>query len=252
MELALRGGGPDNITCIVADVVDVAARATTCRSSAARSTDRAATTDSGSNSRRPGRPGCRSPSRSSRRCRAAHRGRRRWLVAGLAALLVLAAAVGGYLWTQKQYFVGRDGDEVAVFRGVNAHFGPVSLYSVIENTDLRIADLTQSAGGQVLNGITANSRADADAILARLADELKPPCPSPPRPRHADRVGQPTATPSVSRTAGAHPDPVGQPAGAPSPAPRPSRGSGRRRPPRRPPTPLPSPSNTPVPGVDCR
>ena len=37
IELALRGGGPDNVTCIVADVVDSAPGRPTCPSSAARS-----------------------------------------------------------------------------------------------------------------------------------------------------------------------------------------------------------------------
>ncbi len=252
VELALRGGGPDNVTCIVADVVDVAARADDVPIIGGAVTDQAATTDSGSNSPAARAARMSEPEQVEPPVPVAPHGRRRWLVAGVAALLVLAAAIGGYLWTQKQYFVGRDGDEVAVFRGVNAHFGPVSLYSVIENSDLRIADLTQSAGGQVLNGITANSRADADAILARLADELKPPCPavtstpatptpSTSRPATTSAARSPSRTPtrsasrSAPRTSGAATKPRVTPTPTPSSA-----------------TPLPSPSNTPVPGVDCR
>ncbi|HST49318.1 PP2C family protein-serine/threonine phosphatase [Jatrophihabitans sp.] len=252
VELALRGGGPDNITCIVADVVDVA-RGDDVPIVGGAVTDRASATDSGSNSPAARAARISEPEVVEPPVPSGHRGSRRWLVAGLVALLVVGAAVGGYLWTQRQYFVGRDGDEVAVFRGVNAHFGPVSLYSVIENSDLKIADLTQSAGGQVLNGITANSRADADAILARLADELKPPCPAA---TSTTPAPTPTPTPTVSRsvTASAGRTPVRTPTRpatrAPSraatktpatPTPSPSTA-----------TPLPSPSNTPVPGVDCR
>jgi protein phosphatase len=257
VELALRGGGPDNITCIVADVVDVA-QGDDVPIVGGAVTDRAATTDSGSNSPAARAARMSSPEVVEPPLPSGHRGRRRWLVTGLAALLVVVAAVGGYLWTQTQYFVGRDGDEVAVFRGVNAHFGPVSLYSVIENSDLKVADLTQSAGGQVLNGITANSRADADAILARLADELKPPCPAitstPVTPTPS--VSRP-ATASASRSASRTPTPKPTRAAASRPAagvssrvvtkapvtPTPSPSTA---------TPLPSPSNTPVPGVDCR
>ncbi len=177
IELALRGGGPDNVTCIVADVVDPSDGDDVPIVGGAV-TDPADTTDSGSNSAaaraaRMSRPDRAEPPP----VQSAVRNHRRGLVAGLVVLLLVVAAVAGYFWTQRQYFVGRDGSEVAVFRGVNTHFGPVSLYSVIENSDLKVADLTVSAAGQVVNGITASSRSDADAILKRLADELKPPCP---------------------------------------------------------------------------
>ena len=40
------------------------------------------------------------------------------------------AGVGTYAWTQQQYFVGADGDEVAIFRGVDTQFGPLKFFSV--------------------------------------------------------------------------------------------------------------------------
>ncbi|MDQ1742751.1 MAG: family protein phosphatase [Pseudonocardiales bacterium] len=254
VELALRGGGPDNVTCIVADVVDESQGDDLPIVGGAVS-DRSEAMDSGSNSPAARAARMSGPEPVAEPAVQHHRPRRRWLVAAGAALLLVAAAVAGYLWTQKQYFVGRDGNEVAVFRGVNAHFGPVSLYSVIENSDLKVDDLTQSASGQVLNGITANSRADADAILRRLADELKPPCPvasaTPTAPTPA-----PTATPSrtPSRTAAT--------SSARTPTKPVSRSSTRAATsapvkPSATPTPsipvaAPTPSNTPVPGVDCR
>jgi serine/threonine protein phosphatase PrpC len=240
IELALRGGGPDNVTCIVADVVDLP-DGDDLPIIGGAVTDRVETMDSGSNS-----PATRAARMSHTEpvepppVPQARRGHRRWLVSALVGLLLVAAAVGGYLWTQKQYFVGKDGNEVAVFRGVNTHFGPVSLYSVIQNSDLKVADLTQSAGGQVVNGITASSRADADAILKRLAAELKPPCPVPtatPSSRTASATSSATASVKVSagRTPSKAPTAARTPP-APSNTPRPT----------------PSPSETPVPGVDCR
>ncbi|HEX8767658.1 MAG TPA: PP2C family serine/threonine-protein phosphatase [Jatrophihabitans sp.] len=248
IELALRGGGPDNITCIVADVVDLS-DGDDLPIVGGAVTDRVDTTDSGSNS--PAARAARMSSQDRVETPAAQprRGRRRWLVTGLAALLLVAAAVSGYLWTQKQYFVGRDGNEVAVFRGVNTHFGPVSLYSVIQNSDLKVDDLTQAASGQVVNGITANSRADADAILKRLAAELKPPCPiatavpSPPAPSPTV-TATPTSTPALTvsraptRVLTKTPAPTRIATTAASSTPSLSS--------------TPSPSNTPVPGVDCR
>jgi serine/threonine protein phosphatase PrpC len=262
VELALRGGGPDNVTCIVADVVDESEGDDVPIVGGAVG-DRADAMDSASNSPAARAARMSGPEPVAEPAVQHHRGRRRWLVAAAGALVLVAAAVAGYLWTQKQYFVGRDGNEVAVFRGVNAHFGPVSLYSVIQNSDLKVEDLTQSAGGQVLNGITANSRADADAIIRRLADELKPPCPvaSPgstvPTVSSASTVPTPTATPS--RTPGK--TPTARPARTSTkPVSRSStrvaapRASATATPTPAPSTPqaTPTPSNTPVPGVDCR
>ncbi len=256
IELALRGGGPDNVTCIVADVVDLS-EGDDVPIVGGAVTDRADATDSGSNS-----PAARAARMSPADPVAspvpqANRRHRRGLVAGLVALLLVAVAVGGYLWTQKQYFVGRDGGEVAVFRGVNARFGPVSLYSVIENSDLKVQDLTQSAAGQVMNGITANSRSDADAILRRLADELKPLCPAvsgvPPRPSAsptptAARSTSPAATKSPSRTV------TKAPSLTATKRPSATRTAAARTgpPTSSPPVATSGSSNAPVPGVDCR
>jgi len=242
IELALRGGGPDNITCIVADVVDVS-EGDDFPIVGGAVTDRAQMMDSGSNSpaaraARMSRPDEVEPPAAPPR-----RGRRRWLVGGLAALLLVAGAVSGYLWTQKQYFVGRDGNEVAVFRGVNTHFGPVSLYSVIQNSDLKVDDLTQSASGQVVNGITANSRADADAILKRLAAELKPPCPV-----ATSAPATPTASATRTRTASASRTPTR----ALTKSPTPTRVATTAASPSPSSTLTATPTIVPVPGVDCR
>ena len=252
IELALRGGGPDNVTCIVADVVDLS-DGDDLPIVGGAVTDRAETMDSGSNSPAARAARMSTPEPVEPPAPPARRGRRRWLVGALAALLLVAAAVGGYLWTQTQYFVGRDGNEVAVFRGVNTQFGPVSLYSVVQNSDLKVDDLTQAASGQVINGITANSRADADAILTRLAAELKPLCPaatsapaiSATPTASASRIPATSARRAPTRPASRTSTPAStKPAGPSRIVATPTPSSAL--------TGIPSPSNTPVPGVDCR
>jgi PPM family protein phosphatase len=259
VELALRGGGPDNVTCIVADVVDEAEGDDVPIVGGAVS-DRAEAMDSGSNSPAARAARMSGPEPVAEPALPHHRGRRRWLVAAAGALVLVAAAVAGYLWTQKQYFVGRDGNEVAVFRGVNAHFGPVSLYSVIQNSDLKVEDLTQSASGQVLNGITANSRADADAIIRRLADELKPPCPVASSGATVPTVPTASTVPTVSATSSRTPSKTPPRTSSKTP-PRTSTEPVSRSSTRvttkpsvtlTPSSATPTPSNTPVPGVDCR
>ncbi len=256
IELALRGGGPDNVTCIVADVVD----GSTARGSGSdlpiiggAVTDGSDTQDSDIDS-----PAARAAriSQAPRTPTTVVVGRRnrlrRWLVAFFALLVVVGAGIAGYAWTQKQYFVGKDGNEVAVFRGVNAHFGPFSLYTVVENSNLKLNDLTVAAGSQVSNGITANSRTDADAILSRLQDEQKPLCSSLSTPSSTpSHPVTPSKTPSAART-------------TPKPSVRSTaRSTAKAKPtvkqttasPLPTPSPLPSgvtTSTTPIPGVDCR
>jgi hypothetical protein len=106
--------------------------------------------------------------------------RPRWrtpaLVIGIIAVLV-AVLAGVYAWTQSYYFVGRDGTEVAIFRGVNTSFGPLKFYEVNENTDLKVSDLEQSSRSQVVSGIAASSKSEARQIVDRLAsDHLLPLC----------------------------------------------------------------------------
>ena len=242
IELALRGGGPDNVTCIVADVVDPGQGDDRPIVAGAVLDDAGTDSDLDTPAARAARIS--QPPRLAPAVATPRRRGRRILVALAVLVLVLGSAIAGYAWTQTQYYVGKDGNEVAVFRGVNAHFGPFSLDSVVENSDLRFSDLTPSAGAQVSNGITANGRADAEAILARLSNQLKPLCssltgpaqsptPTPTATSRATARATGKATRSTSRTSATRT--------SASPLPTPS--------------PLPSgvtTSTTPVPGLDCR
>ena len=92
-------------------------------------------------------------------------------------VLIFAALGGTYAWAQTQYYVGRAGDEVAIYQGVNASFGPIKFSEVYRNTDLKMSDLNPAWRSQVESGITANSKSDAMRIVQRLHDETTPPCP---------------------------------------------------------------------------
>jgi protein phosphatase len=221
IELALRGGGPDNVTCIVADVVDesnvddipviggaVVDPSQALDEQADSPASRAAKIG------REERPVVLRPVQRHRL--------RRTVVGALVALVLTGAAVAGYYWTQSQFFVGRDGGEVALFRGINAEFGPISLYSVVENSNLRVEELTPAARGQVNNGITARSRADGEQILARLQGSLLPICPPVSSTPTTSPTKSPTATPTAKSTARATPTPTGRTTAKPTLKPSPS------------------------------
>jgi PPM family protein phosphatase len=257
VELALRGGGPDNVTVIVADAVSarvgdlvddvpVIAGAFVDPSAA----DIPGTDSPAERAAHISRPHLRTsvPAAEPQR-RSWWRRWRRLLLALLSVAVVFGALAGFYGWTQTQYFVGRDGSEVAIFRGVNAAFGPLKFYEVTENETLKLADLDQSTRAQVIAGITAKDRADAEHIVHRLGlpDHLLPLCP-PPAP-------EPTSTGRGSTTAGRSPGPSGPTAPATSTR-RPATGTAGHAPSATAhpvvPSPTPTPTAVPVPGVDCR
>jgi serine/threonine protein phosphatase PrpC len=215
IELALRSGGPDNITVIVADVIEdtggqgrldpvidgaagdnVGQREVDPRSAAGRAAlaDQQAT---------PPPPPTPLPGGGS----SARRRPLRLLLVAVAALVVLVAgAVGTYVWALGHWFVGVDtggaDDEVAVFRGLNVSIVGFDLYRVDEDTGLALTDLTPAARSRVNGGITADDRGHADRILSALRDQRLPLCPS-----ASTATATPTPTPTAPLPVPAEPTP---------------------------------------------
>jgi serine/threonine protein phosphatase PrpC len=178
VELALRGGGPDNVTCIVADVVQadfgddlpviggafVDPGTPTVPRTDSPAERAAAMSQPVAEPKPPPAP---------KRLRRHLRG---LIITVVTLAVIIAGCVIGYSWTQSQFFVAADGDQVAVFRGVDSSFGPLKFFRVETHTDLRVTNLTQAARSQVDSGITASSESDADKIVQRLRAEQLPLC----------------------------------------------------------------------------
>ena len=165
VDLALMGGGPDNVSVIVADVTDedLVEEAPIVGGAAPADTG---TAPAGAADRRP-------------------RWRRRIALA-LAALLAVLGVAGWFAWTdaQSRYYIGATGDgTVAVFRGVP---GLPWAARVSERSATKLSDLTPTAQDAVKSGILADSEADARRKLAELTRDT---------PDNPNRV-QPTPTPS--------------------------------------------------------
>ena len=143
----------------------------------------------------------------------------------VAVLVVLVAgAVGTYIWALGHWFVGVDGtgddEQVAVFRGLDVSIVGFDFFELDEDTGLAVADLTPAARSRVRGGITANDAQDADRILAALRDQRLPLCRDGTR-RRRRRAPAPTTAPSL-------PVGPGRRAGPPTDAP-PRRARARRR-----------------------
>ena len=225
VQLALRGGGPDNVTVIVADVVD------------AQTMRPAAPIVAGAAADSPQAPPQGVAESSAARARAAEgrdveppprapvapvtvvprRGRKRALVAGLVALLLIAGAGATFAYVRTQFYVGTDQGQVAIFRGVTGEMAGVRLSSVDERTPLALTRLDQLAAAKVTRGIVAKDRAEAEQLVARLAESFPEGC------ARVDAPVAPAPTLSASPPA-ASPAPFGGALpedSAPSPAPAP-------------------------------
>ena len=215
VELALRAGGPDNVSVIVADVVDTDTAVedapivggaaadldgggaddesldddTPAARAAALSRDPDVDNDTDSDSDSPQRRG------------------RLPLVIGLVVLLVIAAGVGTWLYARSQYYVGatRGADPtVGVYRGVSGSVLGIDLASLDERTDLPVSALPDFEQTHVRNGIDASSRSDARRIVESLRNDA---CPTPAASPTATATKQPT-TPAPTTTPTAAPTPA--------------------------------------------
>ncbi|MER7579864.1 protein phosphatase 2C domain-containing protein [Kitasatospora sp. NPDC097691] len=225
IQLALRGGGPDNITCIVADVIDVGATDTMSgqfndvpvvvgavadappssaaadRSIADTPAGRAAGLGRGPQgafgpaegyqagydpaaggfgpaegyegaygygSAEPSVYGTEDFDEEPPRKR-----KRKGLTISVAVLVTLGLLGGagyfGYQWTQDQYYVGEDGDHVAVYQGINQNLAGLSLSSVRDSySGIQLKWLPQDQRVHVNKTISVSSLKDAQSTVQEL------------------------------------------------------------------------------------
>lgn len=207
IQLALRGGGPDNITCIVADVLDndggeahtgmpnehpvvvgavaehphgladqrhlqtPAGRAAelgrAVPSQSAAPDGAFGPPDSGEAAGAPA--GGFGPYDGGQQGEGGHakpRPKRKWLKRGGTTIVVLGIIGGGlyagYRWTQTQYFVGADGDHVAVYQGINQSLLGVHLSRVHQDhPEIALKYLPTYQQDQVMNTITVDNLSQA-------------------------------------------------------------------------------------------
>ncbi|HYQ75900.1 Stp1/IreP family PP2C-type Ser/Thr phosphatase [Cellulomonas sp.] len=203
VQLALRAGGGDNVTVVVADVLELndvrdGAGPTTNAvvvGSAAVSRNRPTAAQDGPAaraaelSRQASTPGGgvavvdaaddAEDDTDERRTR--RRRRVRGFVLSVLAVAVLAAgAFGFYRWTQTQYYVGVDGDVVAIYRGIPQSVGPLSLSEVVETSDVAVDDLPAFVRERLDQTIPTATLADARERVESLAADAEPePSPTP-------------------------------------------------------------------------
>lgn len=198
IDLANRGGGPDNITCVIADVLELA--------DGVQVPTEPAVVGAAGMSNRPQSTVQNDPAGQANAVTAPHpvlaeeeydtapameiRRRRRLWPLLVTALIVLLGA-GGYLFyneTQQRFFIGADGDQVVVFRGVHTQLGPFTLYSLEKGSGRNLNELSEVQKASVEDGIPVDSVAAGLEKINALT--FTPPPAEPPS----------TPTPSASQT----------------------------------------------------
>ncbi|MFE2205961.1 PP2C family protein-serine/threonine phosphatase [Streptomyces rubiginosohelvolus] len=208
IQLALRGGGPDNITCIVADVLDVDNNDTVAgqlndtpvvvgavAENQAQLGDGGAMQTPAGRAAGLGRPvpppaGGFGPPGSGDTGYGGMpdgsydsytdddfvkpRGGRKWLKRSVYIVLALAVIggglYGGYRWTQTQYFVGAKDENVALFQGISQDLAWVSLSKVEKNhPEIELKYLPPYQRKQVESTIAEGNITDAREKIAELA-----------------------------------------------------------------------------------
>jgi protein phosphatase len=234
---ALEAGSNDNVTCVVADIVQT----DPASGSEPQLVGAAAELGQGSTGRaeptiavqRDGGAGAGGSAHDldPEELRYAPRPPKRFLwLRRLALLGVVLALLGGslwfaYRWTQKQYYVGTDGDYVAIFKGVDDDIPGITLSGLYELQQLQVDNLPTYSREQVEGTIQADDLDDAKSIVATLqqaADECAqqptaPPSTRPSTPRPSDTASSVPSRPPVTAggvppTPGATPSPRVDPA----------------------------------------
>ncbi|GAA2896395.1 protein phosphatase 2C domain-containing protein [Streptosporangium fragile] len=206
IDLANRGGGPDNITCVLADVLEVDEGT----AQAAQAGEAAVVGAAGSTMARPHPPDTPAGRASAitmpqpvvaddgddepvvRAAARPVRRRRRWpLLAAAGGVVIVGGGLGWYFgsqWLQDQYFVGARGNEIVVFQGVKTNLGPFELFDVAQSTTEPLSALGAFQQGQVRDGIPVDN---VEAGLRKI-EELKS--------KSGDKA-EPTPQPSASASA---------------------------------------------------
>ncbi|MBX7449032.1 protein phosphatase 2C domain-containing protein [Mycolicibacterium sp. 3033] len=288
IELALRGGGPDNVTVVVADVVDVAnhdfGQTQPILAGAVSGTDdqtappnTAAGRASAFNPKRnAAKPVVQQPEEPPPRPRSR---RRIYLAVAVLVLAVLAGLAVAREIVRNNYYVSEHDGAVSILRGVQGSFlgislqepylvgclnarNELSLISADQPQDnlgcrpLAVGDMRPSERAQVVAGLPSGTLDDAIGQIEELARSSVLPVCAAPTPATSSR---PAPSPSTTTTPGSPvPGPNTPTSTTATPAPETPRTVTSSPTPSAPASPTPSPTVTalppppPQPGINCR
>lgn len=209
VQLALRGGGPDNVTCVVADIVDTEEDLPpTAPQIVGAAAERSSTTKAHSS------PAQKAAAlfhkdRKHEPKEAPEEGLKKKLSVRAKILItaLVLAVIGGlglgawgfYNWSQKHYFFGYDnrfdGKQVVIYQGIPQSLGFMDFYHVVKpGLNLYREDIPGAFESVVETHTLYNSLEEAEEAVDNLRDTLKKAA------EKSRKVPAPAPTPSASTT----------------------------------------------------
>lgn len=187
-ELALAAGGPDNITCVVGDLVesDQADRPAILAGAVVDEPPAAPPAAGGTEA-------LEAPSATPPEGRQRGIGRRLAAVAAVVVILVAAAVAGVTVYVHHQWYVAPAGGQVAVFQGVQGTAAGIALSHVHARTNIPVTALPQDDRDRVTNGIQASGHSGANDVINNLRSQACALATSTPTPK-------PSPTPTATST----------------------------------------------------
>ncbi|MQA94298.1 MAG: Stp1/IreP family PP2C-type Ser/Thr phosphatase [Streptosporangiales bacterium] len=207
IDLANRAGGPDNITCVVCDVIDPAA-------SPVPPTDDPIVAGAASSVTTRGPSPDTPAGRASELTREPTEElspiteyedpprRRRWPKVLLALVVLGALVVGGAYavrsYARTQYYVAAAGDQVAIYQGINQQVAGMNFSDEVERSDVKVSELPTLQRDRVRGTIPQDGLEQARGTVEELrkaAANCKTPVPTPEPTKSGKATPRPTATP---------------------------------------------------------
>jgi protein phosphatase len=98
----------------------------------------------------------------------------RLLALGVVVGLLWVAGAAAWSWSQEQYYVGEDDGTVVIYRGVDASLPGIDLSHPYETTNVTLDRLSNFEADNVREGIDSTSLADARKKVEKLARSMSP------------------------------------------------------------------------------
>jgi hypothetical protein len=84
------------------------------------------------------------------------------------AIVVFGGGYAAWRYTQAQYYVGTDGDHVAIFRGINQKVAGIGLSSLYSKTDITMSQVPNEQSAMITGTITASSLSQARTVVGNI------------------------------------------------------------------------------------
>lgn len=222
IDLSLKSGAPDNVTVVVADIVEPQTSPSASPQIVGAAAERrlddldaaasAATPAARAAALRRMVTGTAPDQESVLLTEEESGGRRRrvrhLVVLAVALLAVLGGVYAAWDWTQRQYYVALADGNVAIYRGIPQTFGPWTLSTVDRQTDIALTDLPPLAALVVTGDVTVGGlpqvedtvrQLEQDAALCRAKKAQGQLCDTPTDLTPPNSSNRPTPTPGSTK-----------------------------------------------------